>query len=477
MAVQIKGTTYNAETDSANNLFVNTPLNEDIAGHIACSAENDAGTVTGTRTVKSMEVTNDYRLRTGQDNTVFNDCFSGAAINTTIWDTALTTMTNTVTNGFSVLNAGSSTASGAVALQRTWRHMPSYKQFTTQVEAEIQFTQTPQSNNVCEWGLGIVANFAVTAPTDGVFFRMTATGTFLCVVSYNGVETTSSPLDFATLVGTNTTRQFLIYLNSTVAQFWIDNILVAEIAAPAGQASITSSMSLPIMFRNYNSAATALAQQMKIGQVSCIIGDTGMSKPWGHVMTGNGQSSTQGQTGATLGSTAIYTNAAAAAAAALTNTTAAAQFTGLGGIANYLPTLTAGTDGILFSYQVPAGTATLPGRSLYISGVSLDGVVTTVLAGGPIINSVSIAYGHTAVSLATAESATTKAPRRVPLGIQNWAATAAVGAQCQRLQDDYTVAPIVVQPGEFIQIVIRNLGTVTTTGAITYVCSFTGYWE
>ena len=94
-----------------------------------------------------------------------------------------------------------------------------------------------------------------------------------------------------------------------------------------------------------------------------------------------------------------------------------------------------------------------------------------------VIYAISLAYGHTAVSLATTESATTKAPRRLPVGIQTFAQTAAVGVQPPSLQDDYTVAPICVQPGEFFQVVLRNLGAVTTTGAVTFVVGVTGYWE
>lgn len=37
--------------------------------------------------------------------------------------------------------------------------------------------------------------------------------------------------------------------------------------------------------------------------------------------------------------------------------------------------------------------------------------------------------------------------------------------------------PILVQPGEFIQIVAKNLGTVTTSGVITFLVGIGGYWE
>jgi hypothetical protein len=149
----------------------------------------------------------------------------------------------------------------------------------------------------------------------------------------------------------------------------------------------------------------------------------------------------------------------------------------LGGIINVLPTLTAGTDGILCSYLVPVGTAALPGKSLFITAVSIDSVVTTVLTGGPVIYAFSLAYKHTAVSLATAESAVAKAPRRVPLGVQSYAAAAALGAVTPIINKSFNESPLCVLPGEYIQIAIRNLGTVTTLGAITFVVNFTGYWE
>jgi hypothetical protein len=474
--LRIKGITSGngAEVDSNNNLKATGPLVDTQAGFAAMLAENDAGTITGTRSVKAVEISQDFRTRVGVDTMIFNEQFPGAALNTTLWGQALTTMTATVTTGFLNLNAGLSVASAAIARVYSYRHFPIYKTFTTMCEMEVQFTQTPQSNNLCEWGLFIASGTA--APTDGVFFRLTSSATFVCVVNYNGTETVSSPLNFSTLVGTNSTRQFLIYAGSTNAKFWIDNILVAEIATPAGQGALTSSMNLPLAFRNYNSGATSLAQVMKVGNVNVTLGDQNSSKPWANVIAGMGGTCVQGQTGATLGTTALYTNSLAVGAGAAATNTTAALGSGLGGQFTLLPTLAVPTDGIISSYQVPLGTAAVPGRSLYIRGVRLRGLVTTVLAGGPCYFAMSICYGHNAVSLATAEAAGTKAPRRTPIGWDVYAATAAVGTLGQAIDFVFETA-IVVQPGEFIQVVAKNVGTVTTTGAITYLIGFDGYWE
>lgn len=476
MGVPIKSGSSGNEADvNANKqLQVNLPTTEVQGGFTTVAAENDAGTVTGNRLTRSIEVSPDFRLRTGTDNMVFNELFPSAAINTTLWTAPVTTMTITSASGFATLNAGLSVASGAVARLTTYRHFPCYKTYTTYFEAEVQFSQIPVTNNVCEWGAFI--STSTTAPTDGVFFRLNAGGEFRAVVNNNGTETQSGTLVFNDLVGVNETHAYLIYVISNEAYFWIDNILVAKITIPPGQGSTAQSMNLPLSFRNYNTAATSIAQVMKVAMVNVSFGDQGMAKPWSHVIAGSGGHASQGQTGQTLGTTALYTNnLAAGAGAAMTNTTAALG-SGLGGQFSALPTLAAGTDGIVSSYQVPLGTSILPGKSLYITRINISSVVTTVLAGGPVIYAYSLAYGHTAVSLATTETVTTKAPRRLPLGLQTFTANAAVGTQPNIIDIDLAT-PIVIQPGEFIQLVAKNLGTVTTAGVITFIVGFGGYWE
>jgi hypothetical protein len=165
----------------------------------------------------------------------------------------------------------------------------------------------------------------------------------------------------------------------------------------------------------------------------------------------------------------------AGAGVAMTNTTAALGV-GLGGQFSTQPTLAVGTDGIVSSYQVPLGTSSIPGKSLYVTRITINAAVTTLLAGGGVLYAISLAYGHNNVSLATTESATAKAPRRVPVGFQTFAANAAVGTIAGTIDLDLN-SPIVVQPGEFIQLVAKNLGVVTTAGVITFMVGFGGYWE
>jgi hypothetical protein len=177
-----------------------------------------------------------------------------------------------------------------------------------------------------------------------------------------------------------------------------------------------------------------------------------------------------------MGTTALYSNSLAAGAGLAATNTTAALGSGLGGQFTVLPTLAVGTDGIISSFQNPAAAAAVQGRTLYIRGVRIQGAVVVALTGGNVLYAYSLAFGHTAVSLATAEAAGTKAPRRIPLGYENYVVTAPAGTLGQGVYMAFN-APIAVNPSEFVQIVAKNMGVVTTLGAISIQITFDSYWE
>ena len=474
MSIRIKGTTNLQEVDATGAANVNLPTTETNAGYSIMSSRVDDGTITGTPYNKSLEVDEQYRATTSTDQLLFSENFPGTTFNTSQWNNPTTTATATIVNGFATLNAGLSIASGAVAQLSSRKYIPTYKQNTIKTEMEMQFTQLPQTNNVCEWGLFLASG--TTAPTDGHFFRLTATGSFVCVASYGGTETLSTTFNFSTLVGTNVTNTFLIYSGATSIYYWLNNVLLCEIENPVGSASSSSAMALPLSFRIYNSGATSLAQVMKIGSVSSLLTGISQSKPWGHILAGNGQHSSQFQTGNAMGQTAISPNAALTVSAVPTNTTAAAGQVGLGGETLITTTMAINTPVIVFSFLNPLGTATLPGKDLFISGVTIQSTTVTAHTAVAPILTWGIAYGHTALSLATTESATTKAPRKIMLGCETLVLT--VGTNNLRFQDDFTVSPIVVKPGEYFQIVCTNRSaTAATAGGLLVIANATGYWE
>ena len=82
-----------------------------------------------------------------------------------------------------------------------------------------------------------------------------------------------------------------------------------------------------------------------------------------------------------------------------------------------------------------------------------------------------LAFGHTAVSLATTESAsfannTAKAPRRIPLGVQTAIGALPQGTLLQPIDVDLDHCPVVVQPGGFVAVFVKNVGTVGTAGVL-----------
>ena len=456
-------------------LLVNPPTDPGDAGFTVLACESDAGNVTGVRRVRAIDVSQDYRMRTGVDSLLFNAKFPGAAIDTGRWFQNATTQTITVANGFVNLNAGLSVATATHSQIRTYRCFPIYGTFGIWGETQIQLTQLPVVNNQNEVGFFLAATNA--APTDGVFMRVNSSGEGRLVINFAGTENQSPSFNVGTYLPPNTTHKLVIGIFSDSVELWIDDTLIVGLVSPAAQGDVTASAMLPFAARNVNTGACAAAQVIKLGMVNVTLADANTAKLWSHTMSGMGGMGYEGQAGGVMGSTALYTNSLAAGSGVAATNTTAALGSGLGGQFSLLPSLTVPTDGIISSYQVPAGTAALPGKCLYIRGVKVQGVVTTVLAGGPVIGAFSVAYGHTSVSLATTEAAGTKAPRRIPIGIQVYAANAAVGARDDRELFLDLETPICVQPGEFFQVVMKNLGTVTTTGVITFLIHVDAYWE
>jgi hypothetical protein len=110
----------------------------------------------------------------------------------------------------------------------------------------------------------------------------------------------------------------------------------------------------------------------------------------------------------------------------------------------------------------------------------LHSYVQTVIVGGPYIAEYFLAFGHTAVSLATAEAAATKAPRRIALPFTQ-TVTAAQAVTTFVAQPvtfvDFGDAPIFVNPGEFVQLCTRHLGTAGTTGTVVHRVTPVYGWE
>jgi hypothetical protein len=465
----------------------NAAANPGNLGGVRAFGENDQGLITGVVDLASIEIDADYRLRVSQDTILDEEVFSYTAQNTGKHNLATTTMTGTFTAGQFTTNGSSITTTTTGVTLSTYATFNQIGTQTLSFDVETAFSAQPTTNTFIEFGIGLPGT-ATTAPTDGVFFRLDSAG-LKGVISFNGTETVIAfPLSngTGTWAYTNNKRyQFIGYLGGVDAEFWVNDgtgaVKLGRIPLPTAQGRLTLGNSGQFFYKHrITGGAAGGVMQTFLGAYNVRAGGSNVStlaSTLGNRLFG----SYQGLSGGTMGSLANYANSANPTAAVPTNTTAALG-TGLGGQFWETVTLAVNTDGIICSYQVPAGTVNAPGRRLVIRGIGLTSHVQTVLTGGPYIAQYSLAFGHTAVSLATAEAATTKAPRRVPLASLTQAITAAQAVSTMVAQpggayQDFGDAPIYVNPGEFVALVTKHIGTVGASGTVAHVVTFVYGWE
>lgn len=445
------------------------------AGFVMLGVENDPGTVGGVPYRKSLRVSENHRLSVGGDTIQFSETFNYTTINTSLFKYPTTTMTVAQSGGYAILNNSSITTINTNAAFQTYKYFSLYGDFEVHGSISGVFTQNPQVNQVYEFGFFQATLPGGAAPTDGVFFRLDATGTLKGVLAYYDgtitVETQGAAMAFPT-VGLN--HEFTIILDERHAEFWIDGIMQYEIDTPTGQGGPCAAQAQPFTVRTYiGSNAPTVANQFKFSDINIHLVDAVTHKSWGHQLAGMGGHCSQAASGQTPGQTANFANNTAATNAGASNT--AATVTGLGGQLLMSTTTTLNTDYILTSYQVPLpANPSISGKSLYITGVTVS---TAVVATATVFTGLlSLAYGHTAVSLATTESATSKAPRRVPLGYIGTNATNA-----NQILPDVTLSfdtPICVNPGEYVAVALKFLVSATATANMLHMAvRFGGYWE
>jgi hypothetical protein len=223
--------------------------------------------------------------------------------------------------------------------------------------------------------------------------------------------------------------------------------------------------------RTYNAAvAPPVAIKLQVSAIGASNGGADFNRLWPTVQSALGNSSIQVPTGAASGQTGNYANSAAPSSATLSNT--AAGYTTLGGQFQFAAVAGAETDYALFGYQVQTG------KTLIIRGIWID----TMNTGAAVATTATwlqwaLGVGATAVSLATADAATTKSSARIPLGNQVFPIGAAIGAQATRI-DVNLDAPITIQSAEFLHIILKMpLGTATASQIIRGVVGINGYFE
>ena len=481
-----------SQVNTSGELLVRGTAVEARAGFAALTCENDPGAVTGERYMRSGEMSEDYRLRVALDQTIFNHSFEGTTVATDRLNQSLSTMTVAQASGFLALNSGNATANGNYAIVTTRRSFPLFGAYATYFEFWVREANEDATNAVTEWGVGYVATTA--APTDGAFFRRMAGGALKGVVNFAGAETeiaidttSVSPRDGSGVYAATEANHYVITVTNDEVEFWCNDTRLGNIPCPSAQPSPGASSAGPMFTRVYNSGVASAGRRIEIGFLNVSLGDMNATKPWSHIIAGQGGGSYQTQPGNAVGPTVSRASAnfgwpastTALAVGTWTATSAPAANT-LGGrwISPAISTLTSEADYPVFSYLNPAGTNAIPGKTLYITGVNLG---RTIAAAAASTNGIMLCYalgiGGTASATNTSDAATTVAPRIYTLDSCYFTSSAAVGTMVEGRSIQFGT-PLVIPPGCYLQFIVRPVGTVASnTLTVTGSVGFNGYFE
>jgi hypothetical protein len=452
-------------------------------GAIRTFSENDAGDITGAAYLLSPETTGDYRFRSVQDTILDNEVFCYANQNTGKHNYAATTLTMALASNALVTNSGNITTLNTASFFRTQQFFELCgSQNATYITVEAALSAALTTNTTIDYGMFLQSGTSPYAPSDGAYFRITAAG-FQGVINFNGSETVTAVFPFTTTI--NQVYAYTMAITTDKVEFWIDDVLYATLNTQVANGAPFASMSLPFQIRHaIGATAAASALSLRVFTYSIQVNDQ-TNLPWASIASMRG-GSTQVQQGATTGGQlTTYALGAEPAAVTLTASTAPATNT-LGGLFLLPVAITpAASDYPLFAWLNPAGTAAIPGKVFVCTSVIIgDLSVTTALTGGPLLLEWAVGYGSTASTLATTESTTftaggtTKIARKIPLGAQGLAATSAVGVVAPGFQRDFSSAPLPVNPGEYLHIILRIPGgTATTAGAPRGSVAVLGYFR
>lgn len=459
--------------DTDGNIKVALPLTPAKIGGVRLFSENDPGLVSGVPLLRSPEVSMDYRLRTGTDSIWDNEVFNYVAQNIGKFKYSSATMTMTWAGGALNTNGAGIVTTGTGAVIQTYRHFPLLGSGVVYVDTTMCLSNIMPVNVNIDFGLFSTAG-GTSTPSDGVYFRINSSG-IMGVVNNAGTEQTTAPLAFTQEI--NKFANFVISISQGTVEFWINNVLMGSLNRAIGAGQVISAGALPFSIRHHNIGVAGAAVQGKFASYSVSEGDIDTNRLWATTMAGQALSGIQGASGNGSGAqTANNANSAAPATATLSNT--AAGYATLGGKFVFAAPAGAETDYALFGYLNPVPTTAITGRNLVIRGVWIDTFNAVVaVATTPTVLEWSVAVGSTAVSLATTDGSSTRAPRRLALGVQSFTVGALAGAPAERV-DINLDAPVVVEPGCYVHVILRvPYGTATATELFRGHVGFNCYWE
>ncbi len=413
----------------------------------------------------------DHRVDTGRDAPLFRDVFVGTSVAAhNKWAQSILTQTATVGSGAITLNASAITTINTYSTLLTVPKFRGYADGALYFHGRARPNNLPQTNALAELGFGNALTNA--APTDGAFFRWTASGGFECVLNRGGAETSvtmTAPASgvysyFAIEVWGD--RMECRYTTPSSGFFEETEIVLASGAPSAFNESPGG------MMRVVNGAvAPALAPQLLVGLFDVSIKVIDIDRPSQTTAAISGLSGAYNPlTGA---QSTNHANSTSPTSATLSNT--AAGYTTLGGRYQFAAPAGAVTDFALFGFQVPTS------YRFVVTGIAISACNTgAAVATTATSLEWSLGVGSTAVSLATADAIAatpTSAPRRVPLGKQSFAIGAAIEACTTDVVRQF-ISPIPVESGRFLHVILAvPVGTATASQVIRGTVTVDGYFE
>jgi len=132
----------------------------------------------------------------------------------------------------------------------------------------------------------------------------------------------------------------------------------------------------------------------------------------------------------------------------------------------------------VFAFQNPAGTAVLPGKTLYITGVRVgEAYVSTAASTNAIFLSYILMVGASATTTSTADAATTVSGKSMVVGGHGFTSAETVGNYKAGFEMRFD-SPLMVPAGHYFTFVVRPFGTVTSnTLVVTSSLAVNGYFE
>ena len=507
MAINIKSgnnTPGLANVGASYGLNVVTPNTADGSGILNLSGLLDSSIASGNRINYPLEVSDDYRLRVGIEQSIFNLSFEGIAQPFShLKQTTFNGMTNGQTAGYFLLNSGATGVSGGVSYTRTYRHFPVYGTYPTLMDVWLKETGFTATNAQSEWGFFDVPSGSETIsnPTsgtsfDGAYFRRISGGSLYAVLNNNSLELsqgiTSSLLVSKT--GAAYTPQdynhYTVSYDNDGVKYWVNYVLAAQIDLSGKTFAIpTASSNLPVGFRVLNTGTSSTpTRQMYLGFINVAGGDQNSYKSYADAMVGAGNGSYQSPTGVTFssstvrrgtGSTAGWPDSGTGLTSGSWVPTSGPGKPSLGGLwlTPAISSLTTDADYPVFSWINYPPNQRITGKSLYITGINVgDSFAVTGATANAIFLSFIAGVGST-VTTSTVDSATAFATRPITIGGHGFTAGSVAGT----LQKGFSInlnSPLVVPPNCVFQFIVRPVGTVTSnTLTVQGNISVNGYFE